>query len=147
MRIAIANDHTAKDLKDAVVAHLKEKNITDVKDFSPQREEGIEYPDYALSVSKAIAAGEHDLGLLLCGTGAGMSIAANKVKGIRAVACSEPYTARLTRQHNNTQILCIGARVVGIELAKMIVDEFLSAEFEGGRHQVRVEKIMSFEKL
>jgi ribose 5-phosphate isomerase B len=85
------------------------------------------------------------LGFLLCGTGAGMSIAANKVRGIRAVACSEPYTARLTREHNDTHILCIGARVVGTELAKMIVDAFLDAEFEGGRHRVRVEKFMAFE--
>ena len=146
MRIAVANDHTAAELKSAVVEHLNERGFTEIADFSPAPEEGKDYPDYAGTVARAIAAGEHDLGFLLCGTGAGMSIAANKVRGIRAIVCSEPYTARLTREHNDTHILCIGARVVGTELAKMIVDAFLDAEFEGGRHQVRVEKFMAFEQ-
>lgn len=93
-----------------------------------------------------VAAGEVDLGILICGTGVGISLAANKVKGIRAVVCSEPYSARLSKQHNNTNILCFGARVIGIEMAKMIIEEWLNAEFEGGRHQERVDMIMAIEE-
>jgi ribose 5-phosphate isomerase B len=145
MKIAIANDHTAAELKAAITEHLNERGFSDIKDFSPERVEGKDYPDYAGEVARALAAGDFDLGFLLCGTGAGMSIAANKVRGVRAVVCSEPFTAKLTREHNDTQILCIGARVVGTELAKMIVDAFLDATFEGGRHKVRVDKFMAFE--
>lgn len=142
MKIAIANDHTAAQLKEAVLLLLAERGA-EVKDFGSF----AEYPEGALAAAKSIAAGENDLGILLCGTGAGMCYAANKVRGIRAVVCSEPYTARLSRQHNDAHILCIGARVVGTELAKMIVDAFLNAEFEGGRHQKRVEMFMAFEDI
>ena len=96
-------------------------------------------------MGRAVASGEVDLGILICGTGVGISLAANKVKGIRAVVCSEPYSAKLSRQHNNTNILAFGARVIGIEMAKMIVDEWLNAEFLGGRHQTRVDMIMDIE--
>lgn len=142
MKIAIANDHTAKQLKEAIFLHLAQKNIiaTYFGTFP-------EYPDGALAVANSIKAGENDLGILLCGTGAGMCYAANKVRGIRAVACSEPYTARLSREHNDAHILCIGARVVGEELAKMLVDAFVEGKFEGGRHQARVEKFMAFENM
>jgi len=144
MKIVITNDHTSLELKNAIMAHLKEKNFK-VTDLGSQGEKAADYPEYALSAAKGIASGEYDLGIFLCGTGVGMCIAANKVRGIRAVVCSEPYTARLSREHNNAQILCIGARVVGSELAKTIVDAFLEAKFEGGRHQTRVEMFMAFE--
>ena len=107
--------------------------------------ERCDYPIYGEKVANAVASGEVDLGILTCGTGVGISLAANKVKGIRAVVCSEPYTAKLSRMHNNTNILAFGARVVGPELAKMIVDEWLNAEYEGGRHQVRVDMIAEIE--
>jgi ribose 5-phosphate isomerase B len=141
VKILITNDHTSIELKTAIIAHLAEKKIS-VTDIGAN-EKGTDYPVYAFAAAEKIASGEFDLGILLCGTGAGMCIAANKVRGIRAVVCSEPYTARLSREHNNAQILCIGARVVGSELAKLIVDEFLKAEFEGGRHQARVDMIES----
>jgi len=139
MKIAIAHDHTATHLKDALLFLLAEKG-EGIKDFG-----NMEYPDGAKAVGNSIASGESDLGLLLCGTGAGMCMAANKMKGIRAVLATEPYTARLAREHNDAQVLCIGARVVGIELAKTIVEAFLEGKFEGGRHQTRVEKFMAFE--
>ena len=109
---------------------------------------GLDLGDGALWVDSArlVAAGDVDLGILICGTGVGISLAANKVKGIRAVVCSEPYSAKLSRQHNNTNILAFGARVIGIEMAKMIVDEWLNAEFMGGRHQTRVDMIMEIEE-
>ena len=141
MKIIISNDHAATDLKKILAEHIKEKFSAEVTDTGSQGEKGTDYPQYAHAAAKKILSGEHDFAILLCGTGAGMCIAANKIRGIRAVVCSEPYTARLSREHNNAQILCIGARVVGAELAKMIVDEFLQAEFEGGRHQVRVDML------
>ena len=107
--------------------------------------ESCDYPVYGEKVGRAVAAGDVDLGILICGTGVGISLAANKVKGVRAVVCSEPYSARLSRQHNNTNILAFGARVIGIELAKMIIEEWLNAEFEGGRHQRRVDMIMAIQ--
>ena len=103
------------------------------------------YPEYGRKVAEAVAAKEVDLGILICGTGVGISLAANKVKGIRAVVCSEPYSAKLSRQHNNTNVLAFGARVIGIELAKMIIEEWLDAEFMGGRHQDRIDMIMEIE--
>ena len=143
MKIVIGNDHVAIELKKDIVAHLQDNwEVVDLGASGPP----ADYPDYAERISKAIASGEYDLGILLCGTGAGMCIAANKVNGIRAVVCSDPFTARLSREHNNANILCLGARVVGNELAKMIVDEWLSARFEaGGRHQRRVDMIMALE--
>jgi ribose 5-phosphate isomerase B len=144
MRIAISNDHAANELKESLVAHLTAKNIA-VTDLFPMLEKS-DYPAYALAVADAVADGDYDFGILLCGTGAGMCMTANKVRGIRAVVCSEPYTARLSREHNNAQILCMGARVVGTELAKAIADAFLDANFEGGRHQPRVEMIMRTEE-
>jgi ribose 5-phosphate isomerase B len=140
MKIALGYDHTSALLKDVVLAHLENYDVTDFGS-SP------EYPAGALAVAKSVAATEHDLGILLCGTGVGMCIAANKVRGARAVVCSEPYSARLSRQHNNAQILCLGARVIGTELAKLIIDEFLSAQFEGGRHATRVDTFMEYENI
>lgn len=142
MKIAISNDHAAADLKNALMAYLREKFT--VEDLGSNGEHA-DYPEYAAAVSRAVSANDFDFGILLCGTGAGMCMAANKIRGIRAVVCSEPYTARLAREHNNAQILCIGARVVGIELAKAIADAFLDAQFQSGRHQPRIDKIMALE--
>ena len=111
------------------------------------KEDGCDYTDAAFAVSKSVASGESELGILICGTGIGMSMAANKVDGIRAAACSEVYSAKLTRIHNNANVLCLGARVIGIETAKLMAEEFVNAEFEqGGRHQRRVDLITKIEQ-
>ena len=145
MRIAIGNDHTAVDMREAVSAHLKERGfeVVEVGSFS---RESSNYPEFGEKVARTVVSGEADLGIAICGTGVGISIACNKVKGIRAVCCSEPYSARMSRQHNNSNVLCFGARVIGVELAKMIVDEWLDAHFEGGRHQHRVDMISEIEE-
>ena len=145
MKIAIGNDHAAVDMKKMIVEYLVEKGY-EVTNFGTDTYESCNYPEYAEKVGRAVVSGEADLGILICGTGIGMSIAANKVKGVRAVACSEPYSAKLSRQHNNTNVLTFGARVIGIEMAKMIVDEWLGAEFLGGRHQDRVDMITAIEE-
>ena len=142
MKVAIGNDHTATDMKNEIKNHLAEKGL-DVLDLGTNSKESCDYPLYAHKVASAVLAGEADCGVLICGTGSGMSMAANKIRGIRAVSCSEPYTAKLSKQHNNSNILTFGARVIGAELAKLIVDSWLEAEYEGGRHQIRVEMIDS----
>jgi ribose 5-phosphate isomerase B len=143
--IAIGSDHAAFPFKEQIKAYLIEKGykIQDFGTFGPER---VDYCDYGFRVGEAVARGECEKGLLFCGTGVGLSISANKVKGIRAVVCSEPYSAKLSREHNDTNILALGARVVGIDLAKMIVDVWLNTGFEGGRHARRVEKIAQYEK-
>lgn len=145
MKIAIGNDHVAVNMKQAIKEHLESNNYT-VVDYGTNSSERTDYPIYSKLVAEAVASGEADLGILICGTGVGISIAANKVKGIRAVVCSEPYSAMLSRQHNNTNILAFGARVIGIDTAKMIVDCWLNAKFEGGRHANRVEMIKQIEE-
>ena len=144
MRIGIGNDHSAVEMKREVMKFLQDLGY-EVINYWTDSTESCDYPVYGEKVGQAVASKEVDLGILICGTGVGISLAANKVKGIRAVVCSEPYSARLSRQHNNTNILALGARVVGIELAKMIIEEWLNAEFEGGRHQRRVDMIMDIE--
>ena len=144
MKIGIANDHASVEMKQQVVAYLKEKGY-DVVNYGTDSTESCDYPVYGEKIGHAVVSGEVDFGIAICGTGLGISLAANKVHGIRAAVCSEPYTARLSRQHNNANILAFGSRVIGIELAKMIIDEFLGAEFEGGRHQRRVDLIMAIE--
>lgn len=144
MRIAIGNDHTAVDLKNIIVDYLVELGY-DVINLGTDSRESCDYPVYGEKVGRAVADGQADLGIAICGTGVGISLAANKVKGVRACVCSEPYTAKLSRMHNNSNVLAFGARVVGDELAKMIVKEWLDAEFEGGRHQRRVDMIMEIE--
>ena len=141
MKIAMGNDHTAIELKN-IINEFVESNGYEVIDLGTNSTESCDYPVYGEKVGRAVASGEADLGIAICGTGVGISLAANKVKGIRACVCSEPYTAKLSRMHNNSNILAFGARVVGSELAKMIVDEWLNASFEGGRHQRRVDMIM-----
>ncbi|HIY55266.1 MAG TPA: ribose 5-phosphate isomerase B [Candidatus Dorea merdavium] len=144
MKIGIGNDHAAVEMKQEIAEYLKGKGY-EVVNYGTDTYESCNYPEYGEKVGRAVASGEVDLGILICGTGVGISLAANKVKGIRAVVCSEPYSAKLSRQHNNTNILAFGARVIGIEMAKMIVDEWLNAEFLGGRHQTRVDMIMDIE--
>lgn len=145
MKIAIGNDHVAVDMKNHISAYLTEKGY-EIVNFGTDSTERADYPVYGKLVADAVASGECDLGILICGTGIGISLAANKVKGIRAAVCSEPYSARLTRQHNNANIIAFGARVVGIATAEMIVDEFLNAEYEGGRHQKRIDMIAAIEE-
>ncbi|MFM1524350.1 MULTISPECIES: ribose 5-phosphate isomerase B [Helcococcus] len=145
MKIAIAGDHVGTILKKDIVPFLESLGHK-VKDFGPFSEERTHYPIYAQKVANAVVSGEFDKGIVICGTGVGISIAANKVKGIRCVCCSEPYSAKLSREHNDTNMLAFGSRVVGLELAKMIVTEWLNAEFEGGRHSTRVEMISEIEE-
>ena len=140
MKIGFGCDHAAVELKTILMDHLKEQGFTCV-DYGAAAGEKVDYPVKGLAVAEAIVRGEVDKGVLLCGTGVGISLAANKVPGIRAAVCSEPYTAKLTVEHNNANIIAMGARVVGSELAIMIVDAFFGAEFQGGRHANRVALI------
>jgi ribose 5-phosphate isomerase B len=144
MKIAIGNDHTAVEMKNKIAEHIRQKGH-EVLDKGTNDTAASDYPVCAELAARAVASGEADCGVIICGTGVGVSIAANKVRGIRAVCCSEPYSAMLGKQHNNANVLCFGARVVGIELAKMIVDSWLDAGFMGGRHGARVDMIMEIE--
>ena len=145
MKIAIGNDHVAVDMKNEIKAYLESQGheVINVGTDSPER---FNYPVSGYKVAQMVVKGEVDRGVLICGTGVGISLSANKVHGIRACVCSEPYTARLSKQHNNTNIIAFGSRVIGIETAKMIVDEWLAAEYEGGRHQTRVDMIKEIEE-
>ena len=146
MRVALGSDHAALDMKNALLAHLTGKGC-DTTVFAPENEaDSRDYPFYAEKAAEAITGGSCDMGILLCGTGAGMCIAANKVPGIRAVNCSEAFTARLAKEHNDANVLCIGARVVAWEVAEMIVDTWLEARFQGERHARRVALIEDIEK-
>jgi ribose 5-phosphate isomerase B len=145
MKIAIANDHAAVEMKREIQSYLEEKGY-EVINFGTDTNERCNYPDYGLKVAEAIKNGEADQGVLICGTGIGISLAANKVPGIRAAVCSEPVSARLAKQHNNANIIAFGARIVGLEEAKAIVDAFFGAEFLGGRHAMRVDLISEIEK-
>ena len=144
MKIAIGNDHTAVKLKTHIKNFLENKGY-DVTDFGTSSEERTDYPLYGYKVARAVANKEFDFGILICGTGIGISLAANKVKGIRAAVCSEPYSAKLSRAHNNANIIAFGSRVFGSSLAEMIVEEFLTAEYEGGRHRKRIDMISEIE--
>jgi len=143
--IALGCDHGGYELKQEIKKYLDEKGI-EYKDYGCDSLDSVDYPVYAKKVAHAILDGECEKGILICGTGLGISLAANKVKGIRAAVCSEPFTAKMARVHNNCNILAFGARVVGAELAKMIVETWLDAEFEGGRHQRRVDLITAIEE-
>lgn len=140
MKVAIASDHGGVILKRAVVDYLTEKNI-EFTDFGPETTDSVDYPDYAKPVSEKVASGEYDKGILICGTGIGMSIAANKVKGIRCALVHDTFSAKATRAHNDSNILAMGERVVGQGLALEIVDTWLNTQFEGGRHERRIDKI------
>ena len=145
MKIAMGNDHSAVEMKEAMKAHVESKGY-EVIDFGTNSTDSCDYPEFGEKVGRAVASGEADYGIAICGTGIGIGIAAGKVKGVRVCTCSEPYSARLSRMHNNTNVLTFGARVIGVEMAKMIVDEWLASEFEGGRHKRRVDMIMEIEK-
>ena len=142
--IALACDHGAYALKEKVKQHLDQLGY-DYKDFGTYSEDSCDYPDFAGPAAQAVAAGECGCGIVMCTTGIGVSITANKVKGIRCALLSDLMSARLTRQHNNTNMMALGAGVVGEKLALEIIDTWLDTEFEGGRHQRRVEKMMAYE--
>lgn len=145
MKIAIGCDHAGPELKAEILAHLDEKGV-EYTDFGIQAGEKVDYPDKAKEVCEKVASGEYEMGILICGTGIGMSMSANKIKRIRAACCSDYFSAKYTRAHNDANVLCIGARVLGAGLAIELVDVFLETEFEGGRHQRRVDKISELEK-
>ena len=138
LRIAIGSDHGGYEYKEQIVSHLKEKGYECV-DVGTYSTDSCDYPVIARAVTTKITTGEADRGILICGTGIGMSIVANKVKGIRAALCGDTFSARASRAHNNSNVLCLGERVIGINLAMDIVDIWLESKFEGGRHQRRVD--------
>ena len=147
MKIGFGNDHTGVELKKILMAHLTEKGYECINygnDDASDRTD--DYPVPGRRVAEAIKGKEVDQGVLICGTGIGISLAANKVPGIRACACSEPYSAMMAKRHNNANIIAMGSRVVGTELAKMIIDSFFDAQFEGGRHQRRVDMLTKIEE-
>jgi ribose 5-phosphate isomerase B len=145
MKIAIATDHAGFALKSTIIEYFESKKIAYL-DLGPNNLlSRVDYPDFAIKVARMVADGEADFGILICGTGIGMCITANKVKGIRAANVTDTYSAKVSRAHNNANILCLGARVTGVGLAIDIVDTWLSAIFEGGRHKQRIDKIAEFE--
>lgn len=139
-KLAIGNDHVAAEMKFEIKKYLEEKGY-EVINVGTDTSESFHYPISGYKVARMVADGEADGGILICGTGVGISLAANKVDGIRCCVCSEPFSAKMSREHNNSNIIAFGARVIGIEMAKMIVDEWLAAEFQGGRHQIRVDML------
>lgn len=140
MKIAVGSDHAGYELKGTAIEHLKALGH-EVLDAGPDGPESVDYPYFATLVAKAVAAGDVERGVLICGSGIGMCMAANRVRGVRAVQASEPYSARMSRRHNDSNVLCLGSRFLGVDLALEIVDVWLSELFEGGRHQRRVELI------
>ena len=145
MKIAISSDHGGNNLRKEIMALLDELAIS-YEDFGPQSNDSVDYPDYARPVAERVASGEFDKGILICGTGIGISIAANKFKGIRCALVHDTFSAKATRNHNDSNILAMGERVIGAGLAREIVSTCLHAEFEGGRHVRRVEKISEIEE-
>lgn len=144
--IAIGCDHGGFELKEHIIKHLEDKGV-EFKDYGTYSEDSVDYPDYAKKVCNAITEGEADKGILICGTGIGISIAANKHKGIRAALCSDVYSTKMTRMHNDSNVICLGGRVTGRELAFMIIDTWLDTKFEGGRHSMRIAKIHDIEEM
>ena len=142
MKIAIGSDHAGFDLRHVLADYLKEKGY-EVVDFGCPEKVSVDYPVYGRAVADAIRRGECEMGVLVCGTGFGISLAANRVPGIRAVNCTDALTARMSRAHNNANIISLGARVIGEDTAKMLLDVFFSTEFEGGRHARRIDLIDS----
>ena len=145
MRVALGADHGGYELKEAIRKHLQSQDI-EVYDFGTHSNDSVDYPKYGFAVGSAIIKGEADLGIVVCGTGLGISMAANKIPGIRAAVCSETFSARMAREHNNANVLALGARVIGAGLALDIVDIFLKTEFSGGRHALRVDLISNIER-
>ena len=145
MKIGIGNDHTAVDMKNAISEYMKELGH-EVVNYGVDTTESCQYPELGEKVGRAVAQGEVDCAVLICGTGVGISLAANKVNGVRAAVCSDTTTAHLVKEHNNANIIAFGARIVGIEKAKDIVKAYLDAEFQGGRHAIRVDMIAEIEQ-
>lgn len=145
MKVAIGSDHGGVNIRKEIISLLEELGI-EYKDFGCECGTSVDYPDYAIPVSEAVAKGEFDRGILICGTGIGMSIAANKVKGIRCALVHDVFTAKVTREHNDTNVLAMGERVIGPGLARIIAETWLKGEFEGGRHANRVGKITAYEE-
>lgn len=145
MKIAIGCDHGGLEHKNAISEHLKERGF-EVTDFGIYEQVSVDYPEIAVKVAGSVASKENELGILVCGTGIGMSLAANKVKGIRAAVLSDHFSAKYTRLHNDANILCLGGRVIGMGTALELVDIFVDTKFEGGRHQKRVDMITALEK-
>jgi len=145
LKFAIGSDHAGFELKEHLKKYIASKNI-DVIDVGTDRPESVDYPDFAAKVGKLVSENEVDFGILICGTGIGMSIAANKIKGIRAALCLMPEMASLARKHNNANVLVLPGRLIGFELATWIFDAFLNSSFEGGRHERRINKIKELEE-
>lgn len=144
MKIGIGSDHGGFALKEELKAFMEEKGL-DIVDFGTNNTESVDYPDYGEAVAKAVANNEVDRGVVICGTGIGISLAANKVKGIRCALCGDVYSAKMSRAHNNANMIALGGRVVGVDLAKEILDAYLNSEFQAGRHERRVDKISEIE--
>lgn len=144
MKVAISSDHGGNNLRKEIIALLEELNI-EYEDFGPNTSDSVDYPDYALPVAEGVASGKFDRGILICGTGIGMSITANKVKGIRCALVHDVFSAKATRCHNDSNVIAMGERVIGPGLAREIVTTWLNTEFEGGRHERRVNKITELE--
>ncbi|MBC2577966.1 ribose 5-phosphate isomerase B [Peptostreptococcus russellii] len=144
MKIALGCDHGGLNLKNAIKKHLEENNY-EVEDFGTYSTDSVDYPDYAKKAAVAVANGEADCGILVCGTGIGIGISANKVKGIRCATVGDTFSARMTKAHNDANMIALGERVTGIGLGLDIVDAYLNSEFEGGRHQRRIDKMMEIE--
>jgi len=145
MKVAVASDHGGINIKNEIISLLKELGM-EYEDFGCECETSVDYPDYALPVAEKVAKGEFDRGILICGTGIGMSIAANKVKGIRCALCHDVFSAKATREHNDTNVLAMGERVIGPGLAREIAKTWLTTEFTGGRHERRIGKITEYEE-
>lgn len=144
MKVVLASDHGGFELAREIVTFLEEQGI-EVDNLGCDSEESCDYSDYGIPAAEKVAAGEYDRGIVICGTGIGMSIAANKVKGIRCALTHDVYTARVTREHNDSNVLAMGARVIGVDLAKEIVKTWIGGEFEGGRHERRINKLRDYE--
>ena len=144
MRVVLGSDHGGYELKEAIRTHLEGRGI-EIQDLGTHSTDSVDYPEYGFAVGKAIIQGAADLGIAICGTGQGISMAANKIPGIRAALCTETFSARMAREHNNANVLTLGGRVTGVGLALDIVDIFLKTEFAGGRHARRVKLISDFE--
>lgn len=145
MKVAISSDHGGNNLRKEIVNLMNEIGI-EYQDFGPHTDDSVDYPDYAKPVADRVASGEFDRGILICGTGIGMSISANKVKGIRCALVHDVFSAKATREHNDSNVLAMGERVIGPGLAREIAQTWLTEEFEGGRHEKRIQKITDLEK-
>lgn len=145
MKVAVGSDHGGYKLKQEIIEYLKEKELQ-YKDYGTCDSSSVDYPEYGLKVAEAVKNGECDRGIIVCGTGIGISIAANKVPGIRAALCTDTFMAKMSREHNDANILSLGERVIGVGLALEIVDIWLNTEFTGGRHKTRIDKISEIEK-